>query len=307
MNPLHLCGDAPDVPDLRGERIQTFAHGLAGHPLFSDESLERLLDDYPRSHLHVTTMGRCFAEGGWRTGEVVGLRGSEILRAVRDGHLWLNIKYLHAVPEYAALTNALYEEIASRTGRRPPGWKATTLLVSSPGAFVHYHADSVPNILWHLRGSKRVMVYPVRAPFAEPESLESICAGAKDEALAYDAAFEADAQCVDLHPGQAVMWPQHSPHRVENRAGLNVSLSTEHMTPEVRRRVDVLRSNRVLRRLHLGPRSARSDGFGAYCKVGLALLDRVLQRVRHRAPIHYRIPATFRVDPNSPTGFHDLP
>jgi hypothetical protein len=41
-----------------------------------------------------------------------------------------------------------------------PGTPHCSLLISSPGAMVDYHANPGPNILWHVRGNKRVWIYP---------------------------------------------------------------------------------------------------------------------------------------------------
>lgn len=297
-----------DVPDLSSGSVQHFRHAIGRSGLFDDAALASLLDGYPAHDLNVTTMGQRFSDGGWRTGAVRDLRGEEILRAVRAGHLWLNVKYLHRNrPEYARLMDDVYAEISGRRRSEMPAWRTATLLISSPNAFVHYHADSVPNILWHLRGRKRIFVYPADDErFAPSAWMERICAGDQDEDLPYRSEFEEAARVFELEPDWALIWPQHSPHRVENVDGLNVSLSTEHMTATHRRRVQIMRANGLLRRLRLGPRSRKPDSLVARAKVALALTHRGVQKVVRRKPIQYETPVTFHVDPDSPTGYRDV-
>ena len=286
-----------------------FRHALAETGAFEDGALAELLDGYPREHFNVVTMGNHFTSGNWRYGLVDGIGGADILQAVRRGHLWVNIKYLHRfAPRYAELTTRLYGEVAAAAGTRPPTWTATTLLISSPSAYVNYHADPVPNVIWHVRGRKRVYVYPALDPdYASMEELEAICAGSKVEDLTYRPEFEAGATCYDLTPGQGVMWPQNAPHRVDNVEGLNVSLSTEHMTSEARRRVAVMRANHLLRRrLGRTPRSWSSHGAKAVLKSGLAVAERVGRRLRRVPSETFEMPPTFRVDPEAPGGLVDL-
>ena len=303
-------GPIPSGASLTPRALLTFEHRLAESELFSDASLERLLDGYPRTSLHVTTMGESFEEGGWRTGEVTDISGAELLDAVKNGHLWLNVKELHRHDEgLRRLLDDLYAEIGRAWQTAVPRWCAGTLLISSPRAFVHYHSDSVPNLLWQIRGRKRVLVYPVQdVELAPPECLERICAGESDEGLPYTAHFDQRAEVVELSPGQAIAWPQNSPHRVENIEGVNVSLSTEHLTPTARRRVDVLRANRILRR-RLGVKAPSTElgGLRAAAKRMLANSERVWQKIRRRPPISFEIPATFRVAPEAPGGFVDQP
>lgn len=299
----------PTIPagaSLTPAHLLRFGHRLAECELFTDPSLERLLDNYPRDSLHITTMGERFEDGGWQTGRVGERSGKEILQAIRNGHLWLNVKHLHVHDRsLGRLLDDLYEELQQCWQARVPRWRAGTLLLSSPTAFVHYHADSVPNILWHIRGQKRVYVYPVDDPeLAPPDALERICAGQQDEALPHRSSFDQKAQIVDLEPGQAVAWPQNSPHRVENLAGMNVSLSTEHLNSAARRLVNVRRANRLLRRPLSGRCcSVRVTGFGYHLKALLANSQRALHKLQGRAPISFPMEAHFHLDPQAPRGF----
>ena len=253
-------------------------------------------------------MGRSFTEGGWRHGAVGKLAGNDILTAVRRGHLWLNIKNLDInEPLFATLLLGIYQQLADITHEPVPDWLGATLLVSSPNAFVHYHADSIPNILWHVRGRKNIFLYPSNdSRYASAEDLEKICTGEIDEGLAYAATFESAAHCIELVPGMAAMWPQHMPHRVVNVDGLNVSLSTEHITRDIRARVNVFRGNRLLRKIGIVPQEQCIDGVFALAKRAMALGQRGFRKLQKKPPISYDLTPTFHVDPQSPTGYVDI-
>ena len=46
--------------------------------------------------------------------------------------------------------------------------------------------------------------------------MEQVVSRQTTEELPYTRAFEADAQVIDLEPGEALTWPLYAPHRVEN-------------------------------------------------------------------------------------------
>ena len=52
----------------------------------------------------------------WRQVDVpAGLPGTELLRAVREGRLWLNLTNIQRLrPEYAALIDAMYAHLGTR-------------------------------------------------------------------------------------------------------------------------------------------------------------------------------------------------
>ena len=59
-----------------------------------------------------------------------------------------------------------------------------TLLISSPRALVYYHADGPASALWHIRGRKRIWIYPaLDGRYIQRELLEDIFAGVRHEYL----------------------------------------------------------------------------------------------------------------------------
>jgi Cupin-like domain len=142
------------------------------------------------------------------------------------------------------------------------GSERSTLLVSSPQAIVYYHVDAGPNLLWHIRGRKRLWVYPANnRVFVPRELMEDISASVRTENLPYTPEFDQAALVYDLEPGQVVAWPQNSPHRIQNLDTVNVSLNTEFATKQTDRRVLVNIANRFFsRRCHLRAESTTETG-----------------------------------------------
>ena len=249
----------------------SFEHALEDRPMFDDEGLARLLDQYPREALGVFTMGDDAVDWqSWRRGTAGRLSGDRLLDAAKAGRIWLNLRHTNDhLPEYAALEREIFSETTDWTGQRTFK-RDLGILISSPGAQVFYHLDVPLVSLWQLRGEKRVWVYPVEAPYVPPEQLERIVLKESAEQFAYEPAWDAGAEVYDLEPGRMVTWVQNAPHRIENGPMLNVSLSIEFLTPAALMRANVLYANGVLRKTGLRPNVQTAPHPAALAKVGLA-------------------------------------
>ena len=212
------------------EGVLVARHRLAETGLFTDEALAAVIDAQPPKDLSVNTMGVDPNHFDWREGDRNGVGGHTLIELVRSGQLWINCrKLLDNHPQYADVIHELYNELERHSPRFRAEDRTANLLISSPTAWVPYHVDMPVNMLWHIRGSKRVWVYPhFDTRFASTEVLEQVCSGNWSEDVPYDPSFDHYALVFDAQPGQLITWPQLTPHRVKNLEGLNVSLSTEH-------------------------------------------------------------------------------
>ena len=240
-------------------------HRLVDTELFTDESLIRIFETHDPDYLLVYRMGSDHTKlDDFELGKRGNLSSTELLEAVKQGKYWLNILRMqdcHA--EFAELINGVYDELEAKMPGFRAYFRSANLLVSSPSAQVYFHADAPLNMLWHMRGQKKVYVYPPNDErFAPAEHVEMIFTRESDDDLPYDPSFDEFATAYELDPGQMITWPQNTPHRVENVSGLNVSLTTEHFTPEGIRKRNTYLANHYLRRwLRLPMRSTRTDGF----------------------------------------------
>lgn len=303
----------PLLPDWTTEDFNTVEEGVLVAPhrlaetgLFTDDALAHIIDTHPEQDLSISTMGVDPNVFDWRDGERNGVSGRELLQLVRDGQLWINCRrMLDNNPEYARVFNQLYDEIEA--GK--PGFKAqqrtANLLISSPTAWVPYHVDMPVNMLWHIRGSKRVWVYPhFDKRFASAQVLEKVCCGEWSEDVPYDPSFDKYALVYDAQPGQLITWPQLAPHRVRNLEGLNVSLSTEHKNPRARRRLNVHTANNLLRtKFGKACQSIEVDGLAAHAKQALARAFRFADKFAGKEKEQFVYPKTFVIDPESPHGY----
>lgn len=286
-----------------GRRPVLANHNLHEHELFSDAALIELLDRFPREHLYALTMGNDDTRtDGNRLALHDGVSGADLLRAVKNGRLWLNITRVdRADAAYRKLIDQLYEQLAAHAPSFVPVTSQGTLLISSPHVLVYYHADGPASALWHIRGRKRIWVYPaLDERYMKREHLEDIFAGVRHEYLPYENSYDQAAVVYDLEPGQWATWPQNAPHRVTNLDSVNVSLATEHFTRQSRWRARVYSANRFFRtRFGVQNLSAREQGPGALVKT-------VIHRLASKAgldPLHTKrhVPS-LRVDPDAPGG-----
>src|SRR5262245_49868923 len=291
-----------------GFRALVARHRLHELDLFRDQELISLFDNYPRANLQAFTMGTDRSRrDDWKYIDATKASGREILDAVVRGRLWLNLLRVDlADPRYADLLKRLRDELAQRCPRLGLlKINFGTLLVSSPQAMVYYHFDASHQALWHIRGSKRIWLYPACDDrFASQQIMEDIFSGTYDydEEIPYSPEFDKDAAVFDLQPGDVASWPHNAPHRVENLGSLNVSLSTGFITEAAERRYLIYGANRLLRRnLGLPARSTRETGIAATakCVVYRALLRAGFVRQPERRPYS----SSFQLDPKAPLGY----
>ena len=290
-----------------GAETMDLEHSLASSDLFTDSALSRLIEQTAREDYHISTMDPASHDPkSRREGVIDGLSGPQVLEAIGQGNLWLNLrdpgKYQ---TEYKELLDAIYDELEMRVPGLNTFKRQMTLLISSPSVRVGYHCDVPGQTLWQIRGRKRVWLYPNTDPYLPQPSLEKILLGeAHEVSLQYNPRFDDNAQVVDLEPGHMLTWPHNAPHRVENYDCLNISITTEHWTPELRNSYAVNYANGILRsRLGMNRLSQSTNGLSFYPKAVLAAAYK-LGGIQKR--MHHKFDIDFRVDPSAPGGFTDI-
>lgn len=292
---------------LWGQHTVQLEHTLHEHPLFQTEALMELIDAYPREHYNLTTMSKPGApKAFWREGEKGDASGADVFEAVANGRIWINLRRVMDVDSrYRDVLDEMFEESASYV----PGFETFKrnmgILVSSPGAQVYYHCDIPGQALWQIRGRKKVYLYPNTAPFLPEPEMEKVITGETEEEIHHESWFDDYADVIELAPGQMLHWPLNAPHRVENLDMLNVSITTEHFTPEIRKQYAVRYANGILRsRLGLQNLSPDIDRASVYPKMALAAAVKFGGLQKSKAV--QRI-VDFRVEKDKPGGFVDIP
>jgi hypothetical protein len=298
MNPILEAVDSR-AASLWGRHTVKLRHTLAGREMFSDESLAKLIETIEPRHMDISTMGDDVST--WGHCDRAGLAGMEVLDAVRGGRIWINMMAIENVdPRFGEVLETMYTELEDalpdfKTFKRKLG-----LLISSPGAKVFYHFDVPGQGLWQIRGRKRIWIYPPSEPFLCPSNVENVVRSLDKEDVPYQPWFDEHAEAYVMEPGDMLHWALNGPHRVENYDVLNVSLTTEHWTDEIRRSYAMNYGNGVLRRdAKWRPRSRNTSGPAFWAKAGLTAAYR-FSGVQKKAS--YQRVLSYRLDPAAPLG-----
>lgn len=288
--------------DSHTERFQkaifTFQHKLNETGLFTDEALIDLLDRHPHSRLDVCTMSVSEDPrypNRFRTGDFRDASGKLLLEAAKAGCIWINLrKAMNIHPEYKAVLDNMYGDLSEKTGLKTFTANGG-ILISSPIAKVPYHFDKTETILWHVRGKKRIYVYPQTEEFISDEAYESALTDYLDDDLPYKTEFEDYAKVIDLKGNESVTWPLNSPHRVDNRT-FCVSVTTEYSTPQSVQKNSAMLTNAALRH-HFGMSpSYRADNLAK--RQIKSVFGRVLKKTGVVPNTSTADMVTFKLDPN---------
>lgn len=294
----------PRHSELFGRQTIRLSHRLAESGLFTDEILAELIDRAGPDHATICTMGTDHRRRNWRNGDKGSKSGREVIDAVRNGRIWINLQRVDKFdPRYADLLDRLFAEFEARVPGLSTYRRSLGILISSPKAQVYYHADIPGQMLWQVRGGKRIYIYPNSEPFLKPADIENVVMGLTEEDLPYEAWFDEYADVYELEPGQMLHWALNGPHRVVNHDCLNVSVTTEHWTNGIRASYAMNYANGVLRRIGVRNPSRATAGPAFYAKVALAGAVKYSGVLNKR---RYRRVAEFLVDPDAPGGFVDI-
>ncbi len=282
-------------------------HNLHRHPLFADDALVRLIENVERADYQVNTMDVTTHDlSSRREGEIRDLSGQAVLEAVKNGHIWILLLHpQRGNPLYLDLLHQIFAEISGKVPSFKPYLLNMAILISSPEVQVYYHCDIPGQMLWQIRGHKKVYIYPNQEPFLNPASLERITLGEATEfGLPYDKSFDEHAVVYDLQPGQMLHWPINAPHRIVNADCVNVSFATEHFTRSIRRQFFVNYANGVLRRRQGRTKlSQKTTGLSYWAKLGLAAAYKLTGSQKKRKRV---AKVDFRVDPTAPNGVRPI-
>ncbi len=290
-----------------GTGFSHFKHRFASSGLFTDDKLAELIERYPREYYMLNTMTAQGDKPEWRSGEINNISGDKVLQALSEGRIWLALRRFDVVcPEYDELVHDAFAEMEGLK----PGLKTfkhnSSMLISSPGARVLYHADIPFVCLFHVRGRKKLWLYDAENKAHLPDkTLEGIVLRETEEEINFDEAWDNEAQQVILEPGSALSWQLNAPHRVDNLDGLNVSITTDYFTPYAQRKYGVFYANGVLRRrFGFSPKSTDVNGPMAYakCAAALAFKKAGVMKSSEREMI-----STFRLDPDQLGNIIDIP
>ncbi|GJM02817.1 MAG: hypothetical protein DHS20C08_13180 [Rhodomicrobium sp.] len=290
-----------------GKGLSHFNHNFAESGLFTDEKLAQLIERYPREYYMINTMTAQGDKPEWRSGEINNVSGEKVLQALTEGRIWLALRRFDVVcPEYDELVHEAFREMEELQ----PGLKTfkhnSSMLISSPGARVLYHADIPYVCLFHVRGRKKLWLYDAENKEHLPDrTLEGVILKETEEEIGYEENWDKEASEIVLEPGKALSWQLNAPHRVDNLDGLNVSITTDYFTPYAQKKYGVYYTNGVMRRkFGMSPKSTSTDGLGAYAKCAAAL---AFKKSGMMSKDERTMVSTFTLDPENIGQIIDIP
>lgn len=275
--------------------ILTVRHSLSETGLFTDDALAKMLDKHPKNQLDVCTMcdDHPLYPNKFRTGDFREADGETLIKAAKAGKIWINAREaMNVHSEYKAVLERMYGAISHITGQ--PNFNARGgILISSPVAKVPFHCDKTETILWHVRGKKRIYIYPLAQEFLSDEVYQNIITADRTDDIPYNAEMDKSARYFDLEPDQMISWPLNAPHRVDNQSYC-VSVTTEYSTKESGVKNAAMYTDAVLRK-KFGVKSKWSASSNAERLVKSAA-GRVLRKARVLRPTDGQDLVTFKID-----------
>lgn len=246
-----------------------FRHSLAGHPLFSIESLARLSE----RAFERTDYGRYFKPADMvLPRSMLKKRLRNDIEEIAENGKWVSLHYIDEMePAYEELFDLLLadiEELVQRPVRSRMTWGSMSVFLNAPGLKVPYHFDHETNFLMQVLGEKQVKLYPRALDTLSIAEIEDFyrhnpMAGVYRDDLA------GTGSAWSLTPGVGVHHPPLAPHSIDNGKDVSVSLSLYYVMPEMENVGHVHQANYCMRKLGLHPRLPGESAFADRAKAGM--------------------------------------
>jgi hypothetical protein len=250
------------VPDQRSrfaanypETPHVLRHELGAHPLMQLDALACLAEALPAASIECNRADLPIGVDGKPAASAAPI--GDTIRAIGASGSWAALKNIEQEPAYAALIDALLDElhpaIAPRTGRML--LRQGFVFITSPGGITPYHFDPEHNVLLQVRGSKVLTQFPAGdSRYAPDTTHETYHTGGGRELVWHDDLL-AGGTPFALGPGEAVYIPVMAPHFVRNGDEPSVSLSITWRSEWSYAEADARAFNGILRRTGLSPQA----------------------------------------------------
>jgi hypothetical protein len=238
----------PDMP----ARI---AHGFADHPLLTLDALASLAARMrPDTLEHNAAIDVPLGTPTTRLPHN-GLTTLQTIERIESCGSWVLLREIEQDPAYAALMADVLGQVKpiveARTG--PMHKLRAFVFLSSPQAVTQPHFDPEYNILFQIRGTKTMTVFPTAdAAIIGQRFFESYFTGGQ-RYLPWRDEHAARGQAIPVGPGEAIFVPIFAPHHVKVHGEVSVSLSLTWCSEWSFAAIDAHKFNHRLRRLGLRP------------------------------------------------------
>lgn len=253
-------------------------HRLEGHPLLEIEALAQLAERInPRDLEHNAAVDLPLGISNDETPSN-GLSVHETIAAIDRCGSWVLLKQVQQDPAYRDLLHdvlaELRPEIEPVTGEMLK--LVAFIFISSPNAVTPLHFDPEYNILFQIRGSKTMTLFPAEDSEIVTQVFREKYYNGGPRNLPWREEFAPRGREIHIKPGEGIYVPILAPHWVKTHGEVSVSLSLTWRSEWSFHQEDAHRFNSRLRKLGLSPAPPRFFPRG---NVGKSVAQRALSKV----------------------------
>ncbi len=259
-------------------------HRLQDHPLLEIEALGRLAERIqPRDLEHNAAtnlpLGISYAETPSN-----GLSVHDTIASIANCGSWVLLKQVQQDPAYRDLLHdvlcELKPEIEPVTGEMLK--LVAFIFISSPDAVTPLHFDPEYNILFQIRGTKTMTLFPADDGEIVTQTFREKYYNGGPRNLPWREEFAPRGREIHIKPGEGIYVPILAPHWVKTHGEVSVSLSLTWRSEWSFHQEDAHRFNSRLRKLGLSPAPPRFFPRGNLAKSvaqrALSRCERILDR-----------------------------
>lgn len=234
-------------------------HRLAGHPLLEISALAQLAERIrPEDLEHNAAVDLPLGISYDRTPKN-GLSVHETIARIADCGSWVLLKQVQQDPAYRDLLHGVLSEL--RPEIEPVTGEMMKLVafifISSPGAVTPLHFDPEYNILFQIRGTKTMTVFPAEDAEIVTQQFRETYYNGGPRNLPWRDEWASRGRAIHISPGEGIYVPILAPHWVKTHGEVSVSLSLTWRSEWSFHQEDAHRFNSRLRRLGLNPSPPR--------------------------------------------------
>jgi quercetin dioxygenase-like cupin family protein len=254
-------------------------HRLVGHPLLEIEELGRLAERIRPEDLEHNAATDLPLGIAYEDTPSNGLTVQDTIASIENCGSWVLMKQVQQDPAYRDLLHGVLGEL--RPEIEPVTGEMLNLVafifISSPQAVTPLHFDPEYNILFQIRGTKTMTVFPATDSEIVTQQFREKYYNGGSRNLPWRVEFEPRGRDIHISPGEGIYVPILAPHWVKTHGEVSVSLSLTWRSEWSYQQEDAHRFNSRLRRLGLNPAPPRIFPRGNLAK---SVAERALNRAK---------------------------
>ena len=254
-------------------------HRLVGHPLLEIEALGRLAERIRPEDLEHNAATDLPLGIAYEDTPSNGLTVQDTIASIENCGSWVLMKQVQQDPAYRDLLHGVLGEL--RPEIEPVTGEMLNLVafifISSPQAVTPLHFDPEYNILFQIRGTKTMTVFPATDSEIVTQQFREKYYNGGSRNLPWRDEFEPRGRDIHISPGEGIYVPILAPHWVKTHGEVSVSLSLTWRSEWSYQQEDAHRFNSRLRRLGLNPAPPRLFPRGNLAK---SVAERALNRAK---------------------------